>query len=148
MNQERKRQNQHKYMKTEKGKATKRRNWHKHKERVNLQRRETYKSNPLVKKRLNLSSKRYNQRMKEVVINHYSNGTNKCSCCGESIMAFLTIDHIHGNGKQHRKELGPKGIGAAFYRWLIDNGFPEGYQIQCYNCNCGRRFFKTCPHKM
>jgi hypothetical protein len=78
-------------------------------------------------------------------IYNYSYGTMICNCCGEPIIYFLTIDHINGGGCKHRKKVGE---GITFYHWLIDNGFPEGYQVLCYNCNCGRaKNGNICPHK-
>lgn len=77
------------------------------------------------------------------VLEHY--GT-KCACCEQDGPIFLTVDHIDGNGEKHRKEI--KKYGSGFYRWLIDQNFPCGFQILCYNCNMGRhRNGGICPHK-
>ncbi len=77
------------------------------------------------------------------VIKHYG---GKCVCCDESNLGFLTIDHINGGGTQHRKELGG---GTAFYLWLLRHNFPPGYQVMCYNCNCGRALHDgICPHHL
>jgi hypothetical protein len=84
------------------------------------------------------------QRIKQEVFKHYGNGS--CSCCGESISKFLTLDHINGGGNKHRKQAGTGGYGI--YRWLRNNGFPEGYQVLCFNCNCARALNNgVCPHK-
>ena len=38
--------------------------------------------------------------------------------------------------------------GTKFYRWLKRNNFPEGFQVLCFNCNCGKEINKgVCPHK-
>ena len=69
---------------------------------------------------------------------------HKCNCCGENNSAFLTIDHIEGDGSQHRKK-----IRMSIYRWLKRNGFPKNnFQILCFNCNCAKqhRSNGTCPH--
>lgn len=80
---------------------------------------------------------------RQTVIAHYG---EKCSCCGESIPQFLAIDHINGNGNKERKKI--KKAGSGFYKWLIDNNFPEGYQVLCHNCNMGRHLNGgICPHK-
>jgi hypothetical protein len=87
-----------------------------------------------------------NPQIKIEVFTHYSNGTPKCACCGETEIRFLTIDHINGGGNKQRKQLGLSGSGI--YKWLIRNGFPEGYQVLCYSCNLGRAHNKgVCPHK-
>jgi len=86
------------------------------------------------------------KNIKIKVMTHYSNGQPICACCGESLLGFLTIDHINGCGSKHRKELG--GNGTKLYRWLIRNNYPKGYQVLCYNCNCGRdKNGGICPHK-
>lgn len=66
------------------------------------------------------------------VLSHYSNGNLTCNHCPETHVEFLCIDHIHGGGNEDRKKIGG---GPTFYSWLIRNGYPEGYQVLCYNCN-------------
>lgn len=69
----------------------------------------------------------------------------RCVCCGETNMHFLSIDHINGNGKAHRKEINHLG---TFYHWLRKNGFPQGnYQALCFNCNLGKGTGARCPHE-
>lgn len=72
---------------------------------------------------------------------------DKCACCGESNPIFLTIDHIHNDGAEHRKIIGKGAFGI--YGWLERNGWPtEGLQILCWNCNMGKRINGgQCPHK-
>lgn len=69
-----------------------------------------------------------------------------CSCCGETEKLFMTIDHINGGGNTHRKSLGNAG-GKDFYTWLRKNGYPEGYQVLCYNCNISKGHYGICPHQ-
>jgi len=70
----------------------------------------------------------------------------KCACCGESEPCFLAIDHIEGNGNSHRKKIGKWGSG--FFKWLIKNDFPDGFQILCHNCNMGKHLNGgVCPHQ-
>ena len=66
-----------------------------------------------------------------------------CQCCGETIVEFLTIDHINGGGNKHRKEIGGNG---KLYSWLKKNGFPNGYRVLCMNCNFSIGHFGSCPH--
>ena len=77
-------------------------------------------------------AKEYRKNLRRQVINHYSNGENKCKHCGLTDLPNLTIDHINGGGTEHRKKV---GSGTKFYRWLIKNSFPEGYQVLCFGCN-------------
>jgi len=132
--------------------------WHKkNKEHVNTIARTYYHNH---KEQAKLCMERYREKHKEqeqkrrrewsrkrklLIIEHYSNGKNICNCCGEKHIVFLTIDHINNDGAEHRKKL---GSAAHVYNWLIRNNFPEGYQVLCYNCNCGRyKNGGVCPHK-
>ena len=76
------------------------------------------------------------QEYKRQALSHYSNGTSACansfnehSTPYTNILA-LTIDHIAGGGTKHRRSLNYSSI----YKWLVLNGFPEGYQVLCMNC--------------
>lgn len=82
-----------------------------------------------------------NRDIKREVLNHYG---NKCACCGEYRIEFLTIDHINGGGNKHRKEIGRGG--SSLYKWLEYHNFPEGYRVLCFNCNCSIGCFGYCPH--
>ncbi len=70
-------------------------------------------------------------------------GGYMCACCGETERAFLSIDHINGDGCKHRREVGQSNI----YRWLRDHGFPAGFQVLCMNCQWGRKVCGVCPHQ-
>ena len=70
---------------------------------------------------------------KLVVLDYYSNGELKCAHCGIDDLDVLTLDHIHGGGTQHRK------LNPHSYRWAINNDFPEGFQVLCFNCNWKKR---------
>lgn len=74
----------------------------------------------------------------------------KCSCCGESEPAFLTIDHEEGGGNIHREEVvGSKRRGGTrFYAWLKKQGWPAGFRVRCWNCNSGAALNGgICPHE-
>lgn len=88
-------------------------------------------------------AKRNYNRMKNEVYEHYG---NKCSCCEETEIRFLTIDHKNGGGTRHKAEVG--GGGWPMYRWIIKNDFPDELQLLCANCNLGKyRNNGICPHK-
>lgn len=84
--------------------------------------------------------KRYRIKQKMIVFQHYG---LRCSCCGETKIEFLSIDHINGYGNQYVKI-----TNGHLYTWLIKNNFPRDYRTLCMNCNWGRRFTvnKECPH--
>lgn len=94
---------------------------------------------------INADNRRRHFERKQKVIAYYSQGTNKCTCCGEDNIKFLTIDHIDGGGNKHRRSIG--FWGSKFYCWLIKEKFPSGYQVLCFNCNMGRSMWGICPHK-
>lgn len=75
----------------------------------------------------------------------YGGEQPKCACCGENEVKFLCIDHINGGGGKHRKEI--KGKGLTTYIWLKKNGYPNGFQVLCHNCNMAKGFYGLCPHK-
>ena len=99
------------------------------------------KNNP---EKYRLATKKYTQKLRMIVINHYCDNDPKCACCGECILGFLTIDHIKQDGYKHRKSLG--GNAQKLYLWIIKNNFPDDFQILCMNCNWGRRYTGICPH--
>jgi hypothetical protein len=126
------------WVKTEKGLAYKKR----HNEYV----KEWRKKN---KKRFHESQKRNYDKMRIEMLTHYSKGTPKCKCCGETGLVFLSLDHIKGNGSEERRKIDPRGKigGNGFAYWLKKNNWPKGYQVLCYNCNFAKRQNKKCPHQ-
>lgn len=104
------------------------------------------------KDRFHANQKRAYDKMRLDCLTHYAKGEPKCSCCGETEILFLHIDHIEGNGAEHRrkleKELGYYPGGNNLPYWLKKNNYPDGFQILCANCNLGKRIAKDCPHKV
>lgn len=82
------------------------------------------------------------RKRRELVLAHYG---AFCRCCNETTYEFLSIDHINGGGYKHRKEIG--NFGRNFYKWLIKNNFPKGFQVLCHNCNLAKGFYGKCPHQ-
>lgn len=67
-----------------------------------------------------------------------------CTCCGETEWKFLTLEHLAGDGKAHRK-----AAGGARNSWkdLKNRGWPKDkYTLLCWNCNTAKRFGQECPH--
>lgn len=88
--------------------------------------------------------KEYRIRVKEEVFTHYSGGPPKCVCCGESEIKFLSLDHKNNDGNIYRRS-GGKG-GSQMYAKIKKQGYPEHFQVLCYNCNCAKGFYGECPH--
>ena len=65
-------------------------------------------------------------------------GPPTCCRCGMSDIRVLTVDHIFGNGHDHRK-LVKGNDSSALYRWLRQQGYPkelrDEFQVLCANCH-------------
>lgn len=76
------------------------------------------------------------------ILEHYG---KVCVCCRETCDMLLTIDHILNDGAEDRRQ---NGKGYRFYESVIRRGFPDTFQVLCFNCNTGRFFNKgRCPHE-
>lgn len=84
----------------------------------------------------------WRQRVYSEVIKAYG---SKCVCCGETNIGFLTIDHVNNDGWKERQETGTRG-GYTFYKKIVSEGFPNRYQLLCYNCNLSKSRFGECAH--
>ena len=97
-------------------------------------------------------SKKENLRFKLDAMKAYGGA---CSCCQETELMFLAIDHVHNDGAEHRREVfgstrisTRRGSSSAMYRWLRKNDYPAGFQVLCHNCNIGKALNGgTCPHR-
>ena len=83
------------------------------------------------------------QKLRTEVLSHYGGSPPKCVCCGEATEKFLSIDHVNGGGREHRRRMRASSI----YEGLRKEGLPGGFQVLCYNCNCAKGFYGTCPHE-
>lgn len=93
-------------------------------------------------------NKERDKERKDIVFTYY--GGYVCACCGEDEETFLTIDHIENDGAAHRKAISGQNrqSGQRLYRWIVKNGFPEGFQVLCMNCNFGKhQNGGVCPHE-
>lgn len=88
------------------------------------------------------STRGHNKKVRLEALTHYSDGTLSCACCGEDNIEFLGFDHIDGGGRQHRLE-----IKANIQYWLKKNGWPDGFQVLCHNCNMAKHQYTICPHQ-
>jgi hypothetical protein len=71
----------------------------------------------------------------------------KCACCGETINEFITLDHINGRTEEDYHSGGLRRTGKAAWMKARSDGWDTGkYQILCYNCNCAKGAYGTCPH--
>lgn len=90
-----------------------------------------------------IRAKKYRAETKRQVVEAYGGA---CACCGESEIAFLCVDHIHGGGRNERNKWAAFGS-LHLYRDLRARGYPPGYQILCANCNMAKELVGGCPHR-
>lgn len=91
--------------------------------------------------------KRYRDRLRRKVLIGYG---HECKCCGIREAAFLTIDHVNNDGALERrgKKKSWRAGNTTFYLHIINSGFPDRYQLLCWNCNTAKyRCPNGCPHK-
>lgn len=91
----------------------------------------------------NLTERQRSVRVKHEVMQKYGGA---CTCCGESSVAFLSIDHINNDGVVKRKS-GEHKVGSGFYKKLRKAPVDPTLQVLCYNCNMGRKTTGVCPHQ-
>jgi hypothetical protein len=120
-----------------------RKRWYqKNRERVYANNRRSVEKN---RDKVNENARRRYWNFKINILEHYcDDGGPKCECCGETQLEFLTLDHIDGNGGQHRREIKKKG--KSFYQWIKKENYPGGFRILCMNCNASLGWFGYCPH--
>lgn len=99
-------------------------------------RKRVYHADPEhILRRVRRDTRIYDAVKKLQVLSHYSSGKCACVHCGEEDIVCLTIDHINGGGSAHRRR-----IGSHFYAWLIKQGYPDGYQTLCMNCQFKKKY--------
>jgi hypothetical protein len=102
----------------------------------------------MIKKSAGNTYRKRRIRLKYTVMSYYSKCDPECACpgCKDKHMEFLTMDHIDGGGTKARREGIIKRGSTEFYKWLIDNDYPGGFQVLCFNCNFGKHVCGICPH--
>ena len=96
------------------------------------------------------------------ILLHYSKQISNsnipcCNCCGEnSHVDFLDIDHIAGKNQMDSEpeliklDYSSKLKGKGLINWIMENNYPEGFQILCHNCNVAKGLIgnkNTCTHE-
>lgn len=83
-------------------------------------------------------SRRRRAANRAAVLDHYG---RSCACCGAT--GQLTIDHVNGNGAEHRAAAGIR-TGTETMEWLVRNGLPAGFQTLCHPCNASKQRGESC----
>lgn len=95
--------------------------------------------------RLKDKQRDYYKKLRLLALQAYSAEMPFCACCGEKEIKFLALDHIEGGGTKHRLALNLRGSRMTI--WLMQQGYPSGYQVLCHNCNMAKGFYGKCPHR-
>jgi len=88
--------------------------------------------------RQRVHNRRWYERAREAVLDHYG---RECACCGAT--ELLTIDHMNGDGANHRRQLRSNDP-SKVWSWLRRNGFPAGFQTLCNPCNVSKGTGPSC----
>lgn len=80
--------------------------------------------------------RRTHKERRILVISHYG---NCCAQCLESTYEFLTIEHKDGGGREHKRSIGAANVA----KWIIENNYPNNFEILCWNCNCSKNVKST-----
>jgi len=91
-----------------------------------------------IRRKVRIAARKRKKRIKIEVLTHYGGNSLACVKCGFDDIRALSIDHINGGGGQHKKGLKLSG-GGSLYDWLQKQGYPEGYQTLCMNCQYVKR---------
>ena len=94
-----------------------------------------YRRNPEYKAKKNARTRETRAQLRLEILNHYSNNSLVCAHCGYDDVRALDLDHVENCGGEHRKKVGRRGATYDIYAELKRNGFPDGYQVLCRNCN-------------
>lgn len=87
-----------------------------------------------------MHSRKQRYAIKLKTLTHYSTCEYPlCAHCGETDIRVLQLDHIAGGGAKHRRQIN-KRAGWSYYLWIEKEGYPEGFQVLCANCNIRKRY--------
>ena len=70
---------------------------------------------------------------------------NECKCCGEAYLPALAVDHVNGDGAEHKKELRYNPSHSYFLKHLKAGTLKRPIQLLCHNCNIAKGTDLTCP---
>jgi hypothetical protein len=110
----------------------------------NTRQRKLYRANPTrYLEYAKRNGPKYEKANKKACLNKY--GNERCTCCGETIFEFLTLDHINGRKRGHVIDT---LRGVHLYRWLKKHDYPKDLHLRvlCCNCNFSLGTYGYCPH--
>jgi len=121
------------------------------KEQSRIAGRLRYQNSPELRDKISKNTKEKTIQIKLEVFTHYSKEISNsdvpiCACCKIDDIRFLTLDHI--DGRKHLSKREQKMGGLNLWRHVKKTGFPEDYQVLCYNCNIAKGTSYFCPHEI
>ncbi len=93
--------------------------------------------------KLSLANSRRLQEWRKRVIQGYG---GCCACCGETQYEFLSIDHKEYRACEEQDKFGRYLTTTELCKIIIQENFPDTYQLLCYNCNMALGIWGYCPH--
>jgi hypothetical protein len=100
---------------------------------------------PEQRERAQERARKYLNRLRVKMLQAYG---GECQCCGETEPEFLCIDHVNGDGAEHRRQLRVRQqFTSNMLRIVAREGFPDRYRLLCWNCNYGMTRPGGCPHQ-
>ena len=106
------------------------------KERINTHQRAYNKGNLELRAKFKAYQRKRTADMRDRLFGFLG---RSCLFCGDKHQRALTIDHINGDGKQHRSRV-RGGICGIYRDILTDPNAREKYQTLCMKCNWLRTF--------
>jgi len=99
-----------------------------------------WRDDPVWRDRKKQNERERRRHKHQEAIEHYG---ARCTCCGETRMMFLSLDHVNGGGSKERRETGLRTEALARRQ-----GWPSTFQVLCHNCNFGKHLNGgVCPHE-
>jgi hypothetical protein len=83
----------------------------------------------------NLTCRKLYWKYRNKVFEHYG---ARCNKCGFTDPRALSIDHVNGDGAEHRRRLN----GVNLCKAVVRENYPKSYQILCMNCQMIKKYIE------
>jgi hypothetical protein len=93
---------------------------------------------------VNNSYKKYRDKIRNLMLQKYSNGDIQCKCCKIKDIRCLTFHHVRGGGAQEKVREKYSSLSIYLYK---NNISLFDIEILCQNCNKSIGHYGYCPHK-
>jgi hypothetical protein len=103
-------------------------------EKILIRRRKYYQREEVIQRKRATARKRHSKWVSAAMAGY----DNRCLFCRMDNKLALVFHHVDGNGYEHKRKMGGS---YGFFKWVVDNGFPNEIVLLCANCH-------TILHKM